>query len=104
MMNKEEFTNEMQKKIATILPEDFAGAEITVAEHKKNNGLVLTGLTIHKPGSDVSPIIYLDQYYKHYCEKIATMDDILLSITQRIQVTLYKIPADAGEEASTKRQ
>ena len=80
MMNKEKFTNEIAAKIATILPEDFAGAEITVSEHKKNNGLVLTGLTIHKPGSDVSPIIYLDQYYKHYCEKIATMDDILLSI------------------------
>lgn len=80
MMNKEEFTNEIAAKIATILPEDFEGAEITVSEHEKNNGLVLTGLTIHKPGSDVSPIIYLDQYYKHYCEKIATMDDILLSI------------------------
>lgn len=80
MMNKKEFTNEIAAKIATILPEAFAGAEITVSEHKKNNGLVLTGLTIHKPGSDVSPIIYLDQYYKHYCEKIATMDDILLII------------------------
>lgn len=80
MMNKEEFTNEIAAKIATILPEDFAGAEITVSECNKNNGIVLTGLSVRKPGSDVSSVIYLDQYYKHYCEKIATMDDILLSI------------------------
>lgn len=84
MMNKEEFTNEIAAKIVTVLPGNFAGAEITVSEHKKNNGLVLTGLTVHKPGSDVSPIIYLDQYYKHYCAEIATMDDILLSIKKML--------------------
>lgn len=39
MMNKEEFTNEIAAKIATILPEDFEGAEITVSEHEKTTGL-----------------------------------------------------------------
>lgn len=97
MMNKEEFTNEIAAKIATILPEDFAGAEITVSEYNKNNGIVLTGLSVRKPGSDVSPVIYLDQYYNHYCEKIATMDDILLSIKKILLDNLGNEYSDVKE-------
>lgn len=97
MMNKEEFTNEIAAKIATILPEDFAGAEITVSEYNKNNGIVLTGLSVRKPGSDVSSVIYLDQYYKHYCEKIATMDDILLSIKKILLDNLGNEYSDVKE-------
>lgn len=97
MMNKEEFTNEIAAKIVTILPEDFAGAEITVSEYNKNNGIVLTGLSVRKPGSDVSPVIYLDQYYNHYCEKIATMDDILLSIKKILLDNLGNEYSDVKE-------
>lgn len=97
MMNKEEFTNEIAAKIVTILPEDFAGAEITVSEYNKNNGIVLTGLSVRKPGSDVSSVIYLDQYYNHYCEKIATMDDILLSIKKILLDNLGNEYSDVKE-------
>lgn len=97
MMNKEEFTNEIAAKIVTILPEDFAGAKITVSEYNKNNGIVLTGLSVRKPGSDVSSVIYLDQYYNHYCEKIATMDDILLSIKKILLDNLGNEYSDVKE-------
>lgn len=50
----------------------------------KNNGAKRTGLTISQKGTNISPTIYLEEYYNHY-QNGWTLDEITESIIQ-----LYK--------------
>ena len=55
---------------ADIIKEAFSAtypdAMVRVHEVKKNNGLVLTGLSICKKGTNLAPTIYLDGFFKQY--------------------------------------
>ncbi|MEE0686947.1 MAG: DUF5688 family protein [Lachnospiraceae bacterium] len=44
------------------------GYKVSVQEVKKNNGLVLTGLTILKKDCNIAPTIYLNQAFEQYQE------------------------------------
>lgn len=39
------------------------GTEVSVNEVQKNNGVVLDGLSILRPGEKASPVLYLQEYY-----------------------------------------
>ena len=52
---------------------------INVAEYLKNNGVVLTGLSIIEKDSNGSPIIYLDNFYDYYMDGL-TYDEIISKI------------------------
>ena len=62
-MNFEEFTNRVKQ--AT---QDYLGAEAQLEIEKitKNNGLVLTALILRENHGQVTPTIYLEQYYEVY--------------------------------------
>lgn len=42
------------------------GYTVRVQEVQKNNGMVLSGLTIQKVGVNIAPTIYLDSFYEEY--------------------------------------
>lgn len=65
-MNYNEFMNYVKVHVADYLPEKFANAEITISQTIKNNDVVLDGLTIHNPDSNISPNIYLNSFYEEY--------------------------------------
>ncbi len=48
------------------LPESFATASVDLQTVTKNNDLKLTGLTIRSANSNVSPTIYLEQFFDRY--------------------------------------
>ena len=50
------------------------GYEVRVQKVTKNNGIVLTGISIRKDGEHISPNIYLDDYYKKHLD--AALDEI----------------------------
>ena len=60
-MQKEVFINFVSERL-----QDITGYEVRVHEVPKNNGLVLTGLTIVRENRNAYPTIYLDNYYEDY--------------------------------------
>lgn len=55
------------KMITEELKKQFGeGYEITPMEKRKNNGIVLHGICIYKKGEKISPVVYVDAYYKDY--------------------------------------
>ena len=65
MMNFEEFKAWVKENITSKDWKETSQVEISVV--KKNNGVSKAGLFIRESGQDVSPILYLDDYYIH-CE------------------------------------
>ena len=62
-MNYTEFKSEV---VDRIRESEGPGTEVGIHRVPKNNGLVLDGLTILRPGCNISPTIYLEKYYRHY--------------------------------------
>ena len=58
-MSFEEFCS----KVVGYFKEKYPEAKVAVRKITKNNGLILTGLTVQK-GESVLPIIYLERYWK----------------------------------------
>lgn len=63
-MDFEQFT---QKAAAGV--QEFVGAAGTVSLNRvrKNNGVELTGLVISEPDKNISPSIYLEEFYEAFC-------------------------------------
>ena len=62
----EQFTIEVVNRIKEFLPDSFADATVELNSVTKNNDLVLTGLIVRSTASNMSPTIYLDQFYEQY--------------------------------------
>lgn len=62
-MNIKEFTEKICKEIAEIL-----GKEVQYKEVDKLNNTRHYGLTIHEPGSNIAPTLYLEPFYDMYLE------------------------------------
>lgn len=66
MLSFEEFVDYCKEHILEALPDEYQNAKVNVAEVTKNNGRVLTGLTVLPEGQNVAPNIYLDGFYMEY--------------------------------------
>lgn len=64
IMTFEQFIDEVKAGVQEFYPD----ADIRVTPTEKNNGLVLTGLTIMEPEKRVTPTIYLNGPYQSYRE------------------------------------
>lgn len=80
MMNYDEFKDHVVENIRDHLPENYADADISLADVIKNNDQVLTGLMIRSE-SNVTPNIYLEQFYEMY-QNGEEMDAILDRISK----------------------
>ncbi|MBQ7766121.1 MAG: hypothetical protein IJ397_04695 [Lachnospiraceae bacterium] len=63
--------------------QDEMGENVTVSlqDITKNNGVVLTGLTIAQKNVNISPTIYLEDFYEEY-EKGKSMEDVMEEIKE----------------------
>ena len=66
MMNRKEFQQYLQETIKDYLPESYADAKITFNEVVKNNDTHLTGMSIARPGEQVVPNIYIENFWNDY--------------------------------------
>lgn len=64
-MKYEEFLTYVQKGLTEITGEE---GKVSISHVIKNNGVELDGLIIMMKDSNISPTIYLNQYYEEYCE------------------------------------
>ena len=79
MKNYQEFMDYVKENVADYLPEKFEQAEITVHQMVKNNDVMLDGLNIHDPDSNLSPNIYLNPLYEQY-ENGRDLDEIVAEV------------------------
>ena len=63
-----QFTDAIVNNIKDYLPEGFADASVELQTITKNNDHKLTGLTIRSTSSNISPTIYLEQYFDEYMD------------------------------------
>lgn len=93
MMNFEEFMAWVKENITSKNWKKTSQIEISVV--KKNNGVSATGLFIRENGQDVSPILYLDDYYIHY-QNGELLENIIRNIRadydEKVQMAAVKIP------------
>lgn len=73
----------MKTVVANIkdwLPEVYQGASVEIHKFNKNNGITLHGMLIKVPWIDISPVIYLEEFYEMYTQGRYSLDDILKKI------------------------
>lgn len=64
-MNYTEFAGAVEKQISKRMEE---GVTVSLYTAVKNNGKERTGVMIETPGINLSPTIYLEEYYENYCQ------------------------------------
>lgn len=93
MMNFEEFKAWIKESITSKDWKETSQVEISVV--KKNNGVSKAGLFIRESGQDVSPILYLDDYYIHY-QNGELLENVIRNIRadydKKVQMAAVKIP------------
>ena len=67
-MNYEEFKTRIYSMVRDEIGED---TEVTLKPVRKNNGVILDGLTIMPEGKCIAPTIYINQYYGRYREGLS---------------------------------
>lgn len=72
-LNKKEFILVTKEKLMKWFGE---GTEIRLQEVRKNNNVILQGILIQKPGSNISPTIYIDEFYEMYEDGVC-IDEIV---------------------------
>lgn len=75
-MNYQQFVVALREKVATILGENV---NVQIHTALKNNGYERVGLTISEKHINLSPTIYLEEYFKYF-EEDDSLDDIVESI------------------------
>lgn len=71
-MNFQQFSNELICQLKPMFPDD---TQISIERIPKNNGVFLDALIIRDPDVNISPTIYLEDYYTLYAEG-TSMDEI----------------------------
>lgn len=63
-MNYSEFVNAVEERLNKIMSGDKV--QVSLYTTLKNNGKERTGVLIERPGINISPTIYLEEYYENY--------------------------------------
>lgn len=79
MKSYNEFMEYIKENVTDYLPERFEEAEISIQQVVKNNDVVLDGLSIRNPDSNISPNIYLNPLYEQY-QKGRNLDELVSGI------------------------
>lgn len=79
MMNFEKFVNYIKENVTMGWKED-ASTKIFVVQ--KNNGVKLHALCINEPDTNISPSIYLEEYYNSYQDGLS-MESVVENIRKK---------------------
>ena len=92
-MNYEDF----KARIYSMVREEFdSDTEVTLKPVRKNNGVVLDGITIMPEGSCIAPTIYINQYYERYREGLS-LEAIVRIILEENRHYSFDYPLDVDE-------
>ncbi len=74
------FREKIKTQILEYLPPEYENATVEISPTWKNNGTLLYGLNITKPGEGICPTIYLEQYCTEWGMHLKEMEDVLKEI------------------------
>lgn len=77
-----DFCEKVAEDIIAALGDEYKDCTATVAVVQKTNGVCLHGVNIRCSGSNVSPTIYLDEFFKNYKD---SEEDLYPRILERIK-------------------
>ena len=77
MMNFEDFCQAVEKNVGHYLPPQYQEAKLRLQTNRKVNLGDLVGLTLTMPGSNIGPVIYLNDYYRSVAGGTMTMGSAL---------------------------
>ena len=80
-MEEKEFFNDIKSGLQELIGEDCVAELVQI---DKNNGVKADGVIVRNDKNYISPIIYLDTYYKQY-KKGRTKKDIIDDIYKAYQ-------------------
>lgn len=88
-LDYETFTLEILREVKSRIGEN---AEIGIHQVVKNNGVILTGLTIRKQGGKTAPNIYLEDFYCRFQKGTSLMEIVseILAIYQERKDTIVQ--------------
>ena len=58
------FAEELITDFKSYITPEFANLEYRVIDNRKNNGVLVTGISVKKPGQEVSALIYVKPFYE----------------------------------------
>ena len=85
-MKFEEFTKAVKEKLQENLGESY---RVEIQQVRKNNDVLLSGLTIHSKETNIIPTIYLEAFYELYKNDMP-MEKIITKIFKTYQESLPK--------------
>ena len=96
MNNYEKFLAEVLHHINDRLD---AGTEAHLRKIQKNNNRILDGLVISTEGSNISPTIYLNDYYEEFTGKQLSLEEIVNHVLEQYEHARSCQPADVSDFA-----
>ena len=94
-----EFVNSVAKDITSFLEYD-ENRQVFVKDVRKNNGVLLKGLTIKSDSEQIAPTIYLEQFYEQYSHT-GDYDEVLRTIAKAYENSkLGSIPGFSADDLS----
>lgn len=89
--------NKFNLNLKKALEERFgSGHNITISSVLKNNNIELDTILIQKKGTNISPTLYLEQYYEQYCEG-ASIEEIIEDVVITYENTMKYQPKTVEE-------
>ena len=90
-MNSNEFYKEIETRFNEMYGED---ARAVYTEVSKNNGVILHGLNIRSENTNVSPTVYLDQFYELYDDGSFSLEETLQKVSEIYEDNKLTKPVD----------
>lgn len=81
-MNKTEFFERIKDGVLSNLRENDPSLDGAIQQVTKINNLVYHGLSLRSESNNVSPMIYLDDFFNRYSEEDLSIDDIVTRVTE----------------------
>ena len=92
-MTFEEFKNHVKDNILNYLPDEYQEARVELNETQKNNGKVLTGLSIRPENTTIAPCLYLEDFYA----KMTSENQSIIMICSQI-AEIYQQALEQGKD------
>lgn len=93
LMKYEEFSDYVCKCLSRTFEERGENVRVLKKNITKNNGFVLTAVTVCRENYTISPTVYMEDYYRQY-EETGNLDGIMEEIYSSFDERMYELDAD----------
>lgn len=77
MMDFADFTETVKDEVGKTAGSNY---QIRLSDVRKNNGVILRGITVTENDNNISPTIYLNDYYQDYMNGRTTLDGVITGV------------------------